>query len=367
VIRTAAQRALGMDEVVVVNSSLPRLIEPRISIVICNYNYGRYVEQAVRSALEQAYPCEVVVVDDGSTDESRDLLAPWADRVTLVLQDNGGQCAAYNAGFLRCTGDVVVFLDSDDYLEPFAAERIARAFERDVAKVLFRLTLIDESGLALGVAIPTLLASGDVRAKLLRSGLLYSSSPGSGNAYRKSVLDRLFPLPRDPHDRHGADFFAIYGAALFGRVVALEEALAGYRVHAENGASEALVFGNAAQVVAEPARTLERAAPLFRSWILERTEGAIVPPLALGDFSLSKTRFVGRVFGTSYLRGLVEGGAELPTLLQKLWLSDTYSAAFKLGLSGWALAVLVAPRPMGRPLARFVTNPASRRRVSRTS
>jgi hypothetical protein len=359
--------ARDRDEVVVPSSNLTRLIEPRISIVICNYNYGRYLEQALRSALEQSYPCEVVVVDDGSTDASREILAAWADRITLVLQDNAGQCAAYNAGFARCTGDVVVFLDSDDYLEPFAAAHIAALFERDVAKVHFRLALVDERSRALGTSIPTKLAQGDLSGKLLRSGLLYSSAPGSGNAYRKSVLDRLFPLPLDPVDRHGADFFTIYGAALFGHVAAIEQVLGGYRVHAESGASEALVFGNAAQVVTAPARALSRVAPQFRAWISERTGGAIVPPRELGDFSLCKTLFVGRVFGTSYLRGIVEGSAELPKLLQTLWLSDTYSASFKLGLSGWALAVLVAPRPVGRPLARFVTNPASRGRGARSA
>ena len=71
---------------------------PRFSVVICNYNYARFVGDAIRSALEQDYPADkldVIVVDDGSTDESRTVYAQFADdtRFTAVLQDNRGQTA----------------------------------------------------------------------------------------------------------------------------------------------------------------------------------------------------------------------------------------------------------------------------------
>src|SRR4029077_3087176 len=84
--------------------------------------YGRFLGRAIDSALGQAYPwTEVVVVDDGSTDESRAVIAGYGDRVVPVLKGNGGQASAFNAGLAASRGRVVIFLDSDDWLTRTAA------------------------------------------------------------------------------------------------------------------------------------------------------------------------------------------------------------------------------------------------------
>ncbi len=103
---------------------------PRFSIVICNYNYARYVGEAVESCLSQTYPAdayEVIVVDDGSTDESLQVLDRFRGdaRVQIVTQANGGQAAAFAAGVERATGDYVCLLDSDDVFEPEKLARVA--------------------------------------------------------------------------------------------------------------------------------------------------------------------------------------------------------------------------------------------------
>src|SRR5919107_292807 len=83
----------------------------KVSIVINNYNYDRFLGRAIESALDQSYTLvEVVVVDDGSTDGSRQVMRRYSDRVVTVEQPNGGQAAAINAGFAACHGDLVVFL-----------------------------------------------------------------------------------------------------------------------------------------------------------------------------------------------------------------------------------------------------------------
>src|SRR4051812_33036188 len=70
-----------------------------VSIVITNHNYGRYLDDSIQSALEQSYDrVEVIVVDDGSTDNSRAIIARYHDRVTPVYQARAGQFAAFNAG-----------------------------------------------------------------------------------------------------------------------------------------------------------------------------------------------------------------------------------------------------------------------------
>src|SRR5438046_8948159 len=85
------------------------------SVIINNYNYGRFLREAVDSALNQTYRnTEVIVVDDGSTDGSPEVIASYGERIVPVLKQHGGQNSALNAGFSRRRGDVSLFLDSDD-------------------------------------------------------------------------------------------------------------------------------------------------------------------------------------------------------------------------------------------------------------
>ena len=94
---------------------------PLVSIVIPSYNYGRFLRQTIDSALNQTYPnTEVIVVDDGSTDDSREVLAGYGERITVHLQENRGEAVAYNTGFRLSRGAIVCFLDSDDALLPTA-------------------------------------------------------------------------------------------------------------------------------------------------------------------------------------------------------------------------------------------------------
>src|SRR5688572_29854944 len=93
--------------------------QPLVSVIVNNYNYGRFLAQAIDSALSQDYPrLEVIVVDDGSTDDSREIIARYGSKISPVLKANGGQASAFNAGFNASRGDVVIFLDSDDQLAP---------------------------------------------------------------------------------------------------------------------------------------------------------------------------------------------------------------------------------------------------------
>ena len=93
---------------------------PRISVIIPTYNRADLVERAVQSALRQTYPAhEVIVVDDGSRDATRSVLAPSLDRIEYIYQDNQGVSRARNHGIQRATGDLIAFLDSDDVWEPW--------------------------------------------------------------------------------------------------------------------------------------------------------------------------------------------------------------------------------------------------------
>ena len=103
-----------------------------VDIVIINHNYGAFVAHAIDSARGQGHPnVHVVVVDDGSTDDSRERLTAYMESVEIVLQVNGGQASALNTGLARCSGDVAILLDADDVLTPDAAARAAAAFAAD--------------------------------------------------------------------------------------------------------------------------------------------------------------------------------------------------------------------------------------------
>lgn len=90
-----------------------------ISVVIMNHNYGRFLEQTIGSALsQQNVRVEVIVVDNGSTDNSRQLIEAFGDQVRSVFQGDVGQARGRNAGVAESTGDLVAFMDADDYWEP---------------------------------------------------------------------------------------------------------------------------------------------------------------------------------------------------------------------------------------------------------
>lgn len=102
---------------------------PLVSVVIPNHDYGHYVTEALESVLAQTYsPIEVIVVDNGSSDDSLERLGPYAGRCRVVAQSDLGQSGSRNRGILEATGEWVAFLDADDvWLPTKVAEQVALA------------------------------------------------------------------------------------------------------------------------------------------------------------------------------------------------------------------------------------------------
>src|ERR1700735_1672544 len=97
----------------------------RFSIIIPNYNYGPFVGNAIQSALDVDWPnVEVIVVDDGSTENSRAVIEAFGTRITAIFQANSTHRVACNMGFAQSTGDAIIFLDSDDMLLPSVATEV---------------------------------------------------------------------------------------------------------------------------------------------------------------------------------------------------------------------------------------------------
>jgi glycosyltransferase involved in cell wall biosynthesis len=103
--------------------------QPLVSILINNYNYGHYLAAAIDSALTQSYAAiEVIVVDDGSTDDSRQIIQGYGDRIRAVFQANQGQAAAFNTGFVHSRGEIICFLDADDLFLPDKVAQVVAGF-----------------------------------------------------------------------------------------------------------------------------------------------------------------------------------------------------------------------------------------------
>ena len=226
-------------------STSPSTGEPQrlVSVVIPNFNYARFVGAAIRSVLAQTYaPIEIIVVDDGSTDDSRDVIAAFEPAVRLLTQPNRGQMATNNAGYAASSGDIVFFLDADDALHPDAVARVVEAMKPGVSAVQFCLSTIDQDDAPLGGIYPPLPPDWTperIRRTAEESGF-YPFPPTSGNAYPRWFLEQVMPIDaaRCPRATDGA----LNGVAPFyGDVIALREPLAFYRIHGSNmGALEEL-------------------------------------------------------------------------------------------------------------------------------
>ena len=217
-----------------------------VSIIINNYNYERFLPEAIDSAINQTYQnTEVIVVDDCSTDHSRDVIASYGDKIIPVYhQKNGKQAAAFNSGFAISKGEIIIFLDADDYLLPNAVEKIVSVWKPSLAKVHYRLQVVDSNRESLGFSYPQggkPLSSGEVWRFILEKGG-YQSVATSGNALNRKALEEVFPIS-DEYKLTADDYLSML-IPFYGEVVAINEPLAAYRIHTSNQWALATVTGD---------------------------------------------------------------------------------------------------------------------------
>lgn len=206
-----------------------------VSIVINNYNYALYLGDAIRSALDQTLPAlEVIVVDDGSTDDSRRVIESFGSRITAIFQDNGGQAAAFNTGIQAARGDWVWLLDADDSLTPTATEIASSLAGIGVARIAMGLNRIDASGKAIGRQLPNTgrAFEGTLLDIILEGGGL-PSTPTSGNLFNREALIKILPVPTDAFPIC-ADAYLFVMSAKHGKIKLDPSIVANYRIHGKN-------------------------------------------------------------------------------------------------------------------------------------
>jgi glycosyltransferase involved in cell wall biosynthesis len=172
--------------------------KPLVSILINNYNYGRFINDAIESALAQTYQhIEIVVVDDGSTDNSLEVIARYADRVRLLEKENGGQASAFNAGFASSMGEIICFLDSDDLFAPEKVNRIVEIFDRQpqAGWCFNRLRIFgDGIGDSPRIQLRSRFGELDGRRATASGKPPFLPTATSGMSFRRDTLARILPM-----------------------------------------------------------------------------------------------------------------------------------------------------------------------------
>lgn len=208
---------------------------PLITILIDTYNYGRYIEEAIESVLSQDFPPEkmqVIVVDDGSTDDTADRVKKYYFRVDYIQKANGGQASAFNSGMAHARGEIIAFLDADDYWLPGKLRRIVDVFQQNpsVGMVHHRMRELDmrtgefRDGFFIAM-------NGDVAVNV-ETILTYHPTPTSSLAFSRTVLENIFPVPEEI--RIQADGYIQAIVPFIAPIAAIDEPLAVYRNHGAN-------------------------------------------------------------------------------------------------------------------------------------
>ncbi len=208
---------------------------PFFTVLIDTYNYGSYVEEAVASALAQNFPAEereIVVVDDGSTDDTQERLRKFGEAIRYLRKPNGGQASAFNFGFAHASGEVIALLDADDVWLPEKLGRVYEAFEGNPSAGMVYHRVHWWDGLE-GISADRHFVPISGRVPESRRALLqYAMAGTSCLAFRRGALKELLPVPEVL--RSQADAYLTALVIFVAPVATIQEYLGKYRLHGAN-------------------------------------------------------------------------------------------------------------------------------------
>lgn len=336
-----------------------------VSVIIPNYNYQEFVGQAIDSALALDWPkIQVIVVDDGSTDQSREVIEAYRGRVTIVHQPNAGQLEAYNVGFMLATEEVIIFLDSDDLLDSAVMQRVATVWRTGISKVQYRMRAIDAAGKPLGNVIPQY--QGTPTPEQIRhwaaTTTAYPSPPGSGNAYARAYLQQIFPL--DDSCGKPGDASCIAAAPYLGDVLTVPVTLGSYRVHGRNdGAASRLDVKQFQLHVVRAQQRHAYAKRMAQRVGIHLKPGAINSSLSYLPYRLASLRLDPQthpIVGDNVGKLWVD-------VMQAIFKPQGMSVKGKITIGVWATLVALTPRDTGLKLVLWRFVPAARPKFLRNT
>jgi glycosyltransferase involved in cell wall biosynthesis len=209
-----------------------------VSVLIDTYNHERFIEQAIASVLGQDFPVperEILVVDDGSTDRTAEIVRKFEPRVRLLRKENGGQASAFNAAIPECKGEIVAFLDGDDWWAPNKLSRVIQAMAADpsVGIVGHGIVNVHRDGRS---QVETLREVFQFRATTIEGARLFRRRGAflgtSRMAIRADVLRRIGRIPEEIEVQ--ADEYLFTLSSVLASAQILPEALTYYRLHDAN-------------------------------------------------------------------------------------------------------------------------------------
>jgi glycosyltransferase involved in cell wall biosynthesis len=208
---------------------------PLVTVLITTYNYGRFIEQAIESVFSQDYPLDkiqILVVDDGSTDDTCERVKKYGSLIDYFLKPNGGQASALNFGFARAHGEIVTLLDADDLFVPSKLTRIAQAFQQHPAVgMVYHRTREWRPETNQYSEYEFIAVSGDLHKEPDRFAL-YTPQVTTCVCFRRTSVSPLLPVPENM--RMCADCYLVALIPFLTPVLALEEFLSVYRIHGKN-------------------------------------------------------------------------------------------------------------------------------------
>lgn len=213
--------------------------EPLVSVLIASYNYARFLPEALDSLLAQTYvPAEIIICDDGSTDDSCAIAARYAQKnaaIRLIQQANGGVASALNAAYARSSGEVICLLDADDVFGADKLAAVVAGFRQHPRSglLIHALEVVDATGGSLHRVPGTAPAQGWIAEALRRRGGRWRNLPASALSFRRALAEHLFPIP-EADFRSEADGFLFTLAPLLAEVAYLSRSLGCYRLHGAN-------------------------------------------------------------------------------------------------------------------------------------
>jgi GT2 family glycosyltransferase len=287
-----------------------------VTVLVDTYNHERFIEEAIVSVLEQDFSpaeMEVIVVDDGSTDRTPEIVRKFAPRVRLLQKSNGGQASAFNAGIPEAQGEVVAFLDGDDW---WAREKLSRVMEAIAA---------DNALGIVGHGIVMIHLDGRHESEILREDFRFQASTPEGArlfrlrrsflgtsrmTIRTDILRRIGPVPESLVVEADEYLFTLAAALAGGQI--LPDALTYYRFHEANGFQLSRF---------DPAR-VRRKQEALRS--LARNLSDQLAYLAI-DSEASRTITEIVQAEADQLRLMLDGGAPLETVHAEWMIYDVHS------------------------------------------
>jgi len=212
--------------------------KPFVTVLIDTYNHQCFIEDAINSVLNQNFSAsetEILVVDDGSTDDTSQIVRKFVPRVRLLRKANGGQASAFNAAIPEARGEIVAFLDGDDWWAPGKLTAVTEAFaaEAGVGLIGHGVTEVYPDGRQ-RTEVPREVSR--FRITSIEQAKTFRMSRGflgtSRMAYRREILRRIGCVPEAL--RFEADEYLFTLAGLFADVMILRESFTYYRLHDRN-------------------------------------------------------------------------------------------------------------------------------------